>query len=40
MTYSLPGFVVERSGDVNGAGHVLDGEGAAKVAAGDFVTDP
>ena len=40
MTYSLPGFVVERSGDVNGAGHVLDGEGAAKGAAGDFGTDP
>ena len=38
-THPLPGLVVQRSSHVDGAGHVLDGEGTAEVAPGDFVTD-
>lgn len=38
-TYSFAGLVVERSGHVNGARHVLDSESSSQVTAGDFVTD-
>ena len=39
MSYPFPGLVIERSGNVDGSRHVLDGEGASEVAAGDFVTN-
>ena len=38
-TYPLSGLVIERSGDVDGPGHVLHGERAPKVAPSDFVSD-
>ena len=38
-SYPLPGLVIERPRHVDGPRHVLDGEGAAKVAAGDLVAD-
>ena len=38
-SYPLPRLIIERPRYVDCPGHVLDGEGAAEVAAGDLVTD-
>ena len=37
--YPFADFVVERSGHVDGARHVLDSKSTALVTFGDFVTD-
>lgn len=36
--YPFPSFVVQRTGHVYSAGHVLDGKCAAEVSSGDLVT--
>ena len=38
-THPLPGFVIQRSGDVNGSRHVLDSEGTSYVTACDLVSN-
>lgn len=38
-TYSFAGLVVERSGHVNSACHILDSESSSQITSGDFVTN-